>query len=224
MQNQEIPKNNCIDPCSFKKKISKPFHNSLWFLTSHVLLRCSTVSLWQKLLRPKAYLMQQWHQLIKIPKLGYSSLKANQQFGLLREEEEVMYSLYLTPGNSDTSVVKKEAAASGFVFHPWDIAGTTFSVVSPWISPVILHEAHSSTWHEKRWSASCGWPSWFLVLMCTSAGSGKGKVRVLPVGCRWACQLSSVMAGRGTCCTLKGNSKFCKHCETCLRVSDAHKE
>jgi len=62
--------------------------------------------------------MQQWHQLIKIPKLGYSSLKANQQFGLLREEEEVMYSLYLTPGNSDTSVVKKEAAASGFVFHP----------------------------------------------------------------------------------------------------------
>lgn len=61
-----------------------------------------------------------------------------------------MYCLYLTPGNLDTSVVRKEVAASGFSFQPRDIAGTIFSVVSPWISPVILHEAHSSIWHEKR--------------------------------------------------------------------------
>lgn len=72
--------------------------------------------------------MQQWHQLIKIPELDYSSLRSNQQFRLLQEEEgAVMYSLYLTPGNLVTSVVKKEAANSGFSFQPCDIAGTTFS-------------------------------------------------------------------------------------------------
>lgn len=95
--------------------------------------------------------MQRWHQLIKITERDCSSLKANQQFGLLQQEEgEVMYSLYLTSGNLDTSVVKKEVAASGFSFQPCDITGTIFSVVSPWISPVILHEAHSSNWHDKR--------------------------------------------------------------------------
>ncbi|PKU43163.1 hypothetical protein llap_6525 [Limosa lapponica baueri] len=77
----------------------------------HLEKRCSTASPSQKLSCPKTHFMQQWHQLIKITELDYSSLKANQQFGLLQEEEgEVMHSLYLTPGNLDTSVVKKEVA------------------------------------------------------------------------------------------------------------------
>lgn len=146
-----------------EKQISKPFHNSLWFPTSHVPLSSSTASWRQKLLCLKAHLIQQWHQIISpehSPELDYSSLKINQQLGLLQEEKtEVLYTLYLTP-------------------------------------------------------------------ICTSVASGKGEgsVRVLPVGCRWACQLTSVVAGRGTCCTSKDSSKFCKHCETCPRISNAHKE